>query len=263
MRTARILTTVIVACFAGQHPSSAAPSERDLRLRVTPTVIQMGALYSGAHVRVEGVVRPGSKVAVVIRGQSKPEVFNRKVQRGPIWINSGKTRVSGVPTLFLRFSDGMLRHFLSREELDLYQLDQAAIQRQMEIEPDQDHDTMVASWLTLKAADGTYALVRDGVKMGAPRADGVPFTVQLWWPRKAAPGNYQLSAYECRDRVVASHSSVHLSVTKVGFPAWLADLARMRSLAYGLVAVLVAAAAGFGIDLLVALLFGRKVAAGH
>ncbi|MBI4876008.1 MAG: TIGR02186 family protein [Acidobacteria bacterium] len=242
-------------------PAPAAGGDWDLRVRVRPAAVEMGTRFTGADVEVSGFVRPGSKVAVVIRGENRTETFYRKARAGPIWITSGKVQVSGVPTLFLRFTDGMLRNFLARDAIDHFQMDQSAIQRQLEIHPDHDHETMVAGWLSLKAHDGTYGLVRDGVRMGQPGPAGVPFTVAFRWPRKAAPAEYYVNVYECRDNAVAGSASLKLPVVRVGFPAWLSALAKQRSLLYGALATLVAAAAGFGIDFLVALVFGRGAVA--
>jgi hypothetical protein len=252
-----------IALAACSRLAAAADAGWDMRLKVTPSAIEMGAFYSGAEVQIEGLIRSGSKVAVVVRGEDHAEVFNRKVRAGPIWITSGKVKVSGVPSLFLRFTDGMLRYFLAREAIDHHQMDQAAIQRQMEIAPDQDHETMVASWLSLKAHDGLYSLVRDGVKLGPPIDGGVPFRVAFRWPKKAPPAVYQVSVFECRDMSVVSTASAPLPVRRAGLPAQVALLARQRSLLYGVLAVLVAAAFGFAVDLLVALIFGKKAATAH
>ena len=234
-----------------------------LQVNVTPPVIHMGLFYAGANVRIEGAVRNGSKVVVVVRGGQRSEVFNRKVKVGPIWITSGRVEIAGVPSLFLRFTDGMLRDSLARDDIDRYQIDQAAIQRQMEIHPDHDHDVMVASWLSLKAHDGTYALVRDGVKMGRPQGDTIPFSVSLVWPKKSPPGAYTVCVYEYRNMAVVSTGEASLPVERVGFPAWLAIMLKQRSLIYGVMSALVAAVAGFGIDLLVALVFGKKSVTAH
>ena len=260
MWRAVLLMGIAVGCLQADGGDGRGSS---VRVKVTPPVIGMGLFYTGADVRIEGVVSAGSKVAVVVRGGQRSEVFNRKVKTGPIWITSGKVAISGVPSLFLRFTDGMLRDSLAREDIDRYQLDQSAIQRQMEVHPDHDHEVMVASWLSLKALDGTYALVRDGVKMEQPRNGAVPFSVRFPWPRKSPPGQYTVRVYEYRERAVVATSEVSLPVERVGFPAWLAAVVQQRSLIYGLMAVLVAAVAGFGIDLLVALIFGRKAVTAH
>jgi hypothetical protein len=212
---------------------------------------------------VEGTVAPGAKVVVVVRGQGREENFNRKGRAGPIWVNTGKVHVSGVPSLFLRFTSGAIRTFLNREAIEQHQLDEAAIRHQMRIEPDRDHDLVLSNWITLKSRDGTYALVRDGVHMGAPGAGGSPFSVEFDWPKKAPPGQYVVAAYECRDGGVTRSASVELPVVKVGFPAWLSGIATERAPFYGIFAVLAAALAGFGIDFLATRIFGKKRVGAH
>lgn len=254
----------LLAAVAGCVPVHARdPVGCSLRLEVTPRVIEMGMFYKGADVHVRGTVAAGSKVAVVVSGEQSSEVFNRKVKMGPIWINSGKIRIAGVPSLFLRFTDGMLRDSMAREDIDRYHIDQAAIQRQMEVVPDEDHEMMVASWLSLKAQDSKYALVRDGVKMGKPQGGLVPFSVRFDWPRKAPAGDYKVSAFEYRNRHVVATQEVPLRVERVGFAAWMADVVKQKALLYGIIAVVVAGLTGFGIDFLVALIFGKKAVAAH
>ena len=253
-----MLMELLAAAFAAQAGMAAPVS-----LKLTPPVIEMGFLYSGVQLRIEGAVRAGSKAVVVVRGGDREEVFNRKGKVGPIWVNVGKVRVSGVPSLFLRFTSEPLRSFLGRAAIDKHQLDESAIKNQMRLEPDADKDTIVAGWLTLKTKEGTYALIRDGVKMGAEGPAAVPYAVEFHWPKKAPPARYQVWVYECRNGEVTGVTSVPLPVVKVGFPNWLAGMAGSSAALYGIAAVLAAAMAGFGIDFLAALVFGKKRAARH
>jgi hypothetical protein len=253
-----MIIPLLAAAFAAQAATPVPPS-----LKLLPPAIEMGLFYSGVRMRIEGTVRPGSRALVVIRGGDRDEVFNRRGKVGPIWVNVGKVHVSGVPSLFLRFTSESLRSFLGRAAVDQYQLDESAIRNQMRLQPDADRDTIVASWLTLKSKEGTYALVRDGVKMGTEGPAGLPYAVEFHWPQKAPPGRYQAWVYECRNGEVTGVSTAELPVLKVGFPDWLARLASDRAALYGCVAVLAAALAGFGIDFLAALVFGKKRAVRH
>jgi hypothetical protein len=73
--------------------------------------------------------------------------------------------------------------------------------------------------------------------------------------------DYVVSAYECRNGAVVRQTSVPLKVVRVGLAAELAFLADQHESLYGLIAVLAAAMAGFGIDFLAMLLRPRKVPA--
>lgn len=232
-------------------------------VKLTPDKILMATFYDGAQLRVEGMAAEGSQVIVVIKGPEVEEVFNKKGRVGPIWVNSGKVHISGVPSLFLSFSPKPVEELLSREAIDQYQLDETAIRSQMKVEPpQQDHDKIRANYLSLKTQQGIYRVISDGVKMGAPIQGGVPYILDLHWPKKAPPAAYVVHVYECRDDQVLRQSTVPLSVEEVGFPAKMAYLAKDRAVLYGILAVIVAMIAGFGIDFLASLL-GKKGVSAH
>jgi hypothetical protein len=52
-----------------------------------------------------------------------------------------------------------------------------------------------------------------------------------------------------------------LAVVEVGFPALVARLATERASLYGIISVIIAMAAGFGIDFIASRIFKRRVAA--
>jgi hypothetical protein len=59
---------------------------------------------------------------------------------------------------------------------------------------------------------------------------------------------------------VVNKADVDLAVVEVGFPALIARLARDRASLYGIISVIIAMVAGFGIDFIPSRLFKRKVA---
>lgn len=237
-------------------------------VKLTPEVIKMEAFYGGAQLRIEGVAAPDAKVVVVIRGPARSEVFNTKRRFGPIWINSGQVRVSEVPSQFISFSAEPLSAFLTPASVAKHQLDETAIKHGMRIEPLRGElvlteDVIREHYVTLKKERRTYQALNGSVQMAEPGQDGTPFAVDFRFPKKAPPATYQVTVYECRDGDVFRTSSVPLEVVKVGFPEALANLATRSAPLYGVLAVFVAALAGFGIDFLTAKIFGKKVSAGH
>jgi uncharacterized protein (TIGR02186 family) len=222
-------------------------------VKLAPEVIRMGAFYSGEWMRISGTVAPGSKAIVVIRGPNTEEVFNRKARAGPIWINSGKVHISGVPSLFLCYSSEPVGKLLSPSEIDKRQLDVSAIERQMTVLPQEmDHPVIRTNFVTLKTEENVYRIISNGLKMGAPGEAGVPYSLDFHWPRKAPPAHYEVRVYECRDGRIVGRTGAPLEVVEVGFPAAMASLAAEHASLYGVIAVLVAVLIGFGIDFLAA-----------
>ncbi len=246
-------------CLAATLVTPPAPPET---FKLTPARIEMGAFYDGAQLRIEGVAEPGSKVAVVLRGAGITETFNRRGRVGPVWVNTGKAHISGVPSLFLAFTPEPVDALLRVEETEKYQLEEAAIRRQMRVDPkEMDQEVVRAHYWKMKTEQGVYRIVDNGVRMGAPAANGTPYSGEFLWPKKAPPGSYEVRVYECRDGRVIRQSSAALEVVRVGFPAMMAALARDRTSLYGVVAVIAAMIAGFGIDFLAAHLPGGKAKA--
>ena len=96
-------------------------------ISLSPDTIQMGAFYDGSAIKIQGSVPPDSGIIVVIRGDKKDEIFNKKGRVGPIWINTDKVHVAAVPSLFLSFASSDISSLLNRETIDSYELDDSSI----------------------------------------------------------------------------------------------------------------------------------------
>jgi hypothetical protein len=236
-----------------------------LACRVTPRRIDVGPFYDGAAVAVDGAVAAGSSVVVVVAGSDREEKFNKKGRFGPIWLNSGKVSISGVPSLFLRFSAHPVAGLLSRACIEAHELDRESLARRLRMEPQADSPAsgakLRADYLALKEAEGLYAFGDAGIRLGPQDGECAPFQLQFHWPKQAPPAAYQVRVYEVRDGSVTRELTVPMEVVRTAFPAWLAAMAASRASLYGIVAVLVGALAGFGIDFLTTRLFGGKRAA--
>jgi uncharacterized protein (TIGR02186 family) len=242
-------------------PAAAWPEET--RLKVTPEIVRMGAFYGGAAVRVEGVTGPDEKVVIVVRGQKVTEVFNKAGRVGPIWVNTGKVTISEVPSLLLVFSSEPVNACLTRAVIDKYGLDLPALKKQIRIESKMGDDERVADdYFRYKANQGSYRLEYGGIQMNQPNPDGLSYRLEFVLPKCAPPGQYQISVLKCRKGEVVESSDVPLKVVEVGFPSLVAWLAAQHPSSYGILSVVIALLAGFGIDFVAARVFKRRMT-GH
>jgi len=261
-RSMKIALTAILTVSAPWLAPAAAPPQ-EARLRVSPETVNMGTFYGGATVRVEGVTGPDEKVVIVVRGGKVTEVFNKVGRVGPIWVNTGKVTISGVPSLLLAFSSEPLGACLTRAAIDKYGLDLPAIKKQMRIESKTpDYGRIADDYFLYKTKQGSYHLVNGGIRMNQPDKDGLPYTLEFVLPKSAPPGQYEISVLECRRGEVVQSSAVPIKVVEVGFSALVAWLATQHPSSYGIISVVVAMLAGFGIDFIAARLFKRKIG-GH
>jgi uncharacterized protein (TIGR02186 family) len=230
-------------------------------VRITPPTVELGTFYGGAKMHVTGIAGAGSKVIVVVRGPNTAEVFNKLGRVGPIWVNTGKVTIAGVPTLLFIFSSEPVNTCLNSAAIDQYQLDLEALQEHMQIATKApDRDRIARDFLAFKAHQGNYRINSASLQMGAQAQGDLPYRLDFEMPRTATPGKYQLSVLECRDGRVAHKSDVDLAVVEVGFPALVARLAKDHASLYGIISVIIAMVAGFGIDFIASRIFKRKVA---
>ena len=252
------------ACTGLLFAASEAQRQCD-RVTITPDVIQMGAFYRGASVKVEGWAANGTRVIITLSGADTAERFNQKARYGFFWMNAGKVRVSGAPALFLEFSSAPLRTLLPAHVIAQDRLDRSAILQQMRIEPQtgDGEGRLRNSFLAFKEAQGSYQFVDAGVAMAAPGDSGTPFSLTFSLPKTAPPATYELRVYEVKEGVVTHQLAVPLRAVRIGLPAWLALLNTDQPVYYGIAAVLTAVLAGFGVDRLVTTIFGKKPRIAH
>jgi len=265
-RMGRTLLWISIAVFSLSGIQTAPGMADEHNLKLIPELINMGAFYSGAQVRVEGVAETGANVVVIVRGDNKEESFNKKVRAGPIWINSGEVHISEAPSLFLSFSAEPLSSYMDRAVIDQYGLDEEAVKSHMHIDAGSDvvdENVMRDNYLTYKKERGIYQSFSDGVVLGTAQGLITPYSVEFNWPKTAPPDDYEVRVYEYRDGELIRETTAPLSVVKTGFPARMYEMAMQNAPLYGAMAVILAIIAGFGIDFLTAKLFGSKRAAAH
>ncbi len=242
----------------------AAP--QPLTFAVAPHSVEVGAFYDGTIVTVSGTAAPGSQLVVTVTGSDREERFARKQRVGPIWLNASKLRISGAPSLFLRYSTGPLAPMLGRDAIARYGLDEQSLMARMRVEPlspgSSGDDAIRSEYVALRKRGGVYVFGDAGVEVresGGART----FALDIRWPKRAPPASYKVHVYEIVQGAVVREASAPLSVVRTGFPAWLAGMSVNRAPLYGTVAVLIAALAGFGIDRLSTLLLGKKRSVAH
>ena len=247
----------LVLALHGPTGAALAP----FKMIVTPSTLELGTFYGGARISVAGMASAGSKVVVAVRGSSVAEVFNKVGRVGPIWVSTGRVTISDAPTLLFVFSSAPLSTCLNRAAIDQDQLDLASLKQHIQIRTRApDRERVADDFLALKAHQGTYRVTSGSVQLGALDQGKLPYRVDFEMPRSAPPGNYRVSVIECRNGVMSHRSDANLVVVEASFPALIARLARDQAPFYGIISVVIAMVAGFGIDFIASRVFQRRAA---
>lgn len=234
----RLCCLVILLAIVAVPRSTAA----ELVAALSNHLVAITTGFTGTEVLLFGTAGGSGDVVVVIRGPEEPHVVRRKGRRLGIWLNEKEMRFESVPAFYSVAASSPLNEFLP---------DRVAARHQIGVEnirlmpaPDTASDDL---------NDFRAALIRNKQKINlyptktaaVTFLGGRLFRTDMYIPANAPVGNYTVGVYLVRDEDVVSAEITPLIVSKVGFEARLSDFAKRFSLAYGILAILIATVAGW------------------
>ena len=204
-------------------------------------ILVLGLLLAG--------VLPAQAVQEVM-GSSAEEHFMRKGRRGPLWMNVGEIKVQDAPSLYLVMSTA--KELLTAAPPTAtwgYRALEKRLAFSGKIEP-AERQEFLKQFLELKESEQIYASWPEALKVKTAGGAESAVTASFPLPTNTRPGDYKVCLSVIQDGRVVSHDCADLTVTLVGFPAWLATLAYQHGAAYGVLAVVIAIVAGFAMGFL-------------
>jgi len=257
MRAAAALALAVALAAPGAPAQAAtAPLVVDLsRHRVTITTG-----FSGADLLLFGAVEPVGRdspdepppdLVVVVRGPPQAELIRRKDRRGGFWVTAGQAVAAGAPSVYRVVSTRPLDLIAPPAVLGRLGIGLARLDLVLDLDdPAADPDLYRAALIRLKTAQGLYGEDSGTIGMLSQRL----FRTDLHLPATVGIGAYQVEVALFHKGRLISRRATPLDVERVGLGAAIHEFARTDALAYGVIAVVVAALAGW----LAALVFGRR-----
>jgi uncharacterized protein (TIGR02186 family) len=240
----KMASLVLGFLLAGVLPAQAAG------LAVSPATVPIGAFFNGQTVTVSGTIPAGAQAVLEVMGTSAEEPFRRKGRRGGLWMNVGEILVRDVPSLYLVMSTA--KELLIAPPPSATWGYQALKQRitftgRIEVG---EREEFMGQFLRLKESEHIYASWPGALKLKAAAGGESKVTASFPLPTNTRPGTYKVCLSVIQDGRLVSHNCADLTVTMVGFPAWLASLAYQHGAAYGVLAVVIAIVTGFAMGFL-------------
>ena len=237
MRLAPVLLSLAIAVLAlptaAQNPLVADLSEHQ---------IQITTGFTGTNVLLFGTVDEESDVVVVVRGPTQQTAVWRKGRFAGIWVNDRRVVFDDVPSFFAVRSSSPLEEITS--------------------DTIRARHGMGANFLRLRTADKSVSdfelaefragLIRNKRRLGLFAAEderinflgGQLFRTRLFFPANVPTGFYDVEVFMIRDGRVAHAQTTPLIVSKAGLGADVFFFAHRYSAFYGILAIILAAAAG-------------------
>jgi len=198
--------------------------------------------FTGTEVLLFGTTEGKGDVIVVVRGPESEVVVRRKGRKLGIWVNDADMVFQGVPGYYAIATNRPLEEFLPKRVAARHQIGVDNLR----FSAPQDADPA-------KAETFREALIRNKVGQDLYFADSQHiaflgnrlFRTDMRFPANAPVGTYIVQIFLVEDGEVVGAEITPLVVSKVGFEAGVFHFAHRHSLAYGVLAILIAVVAGW------------------
>jgi len=241
-----LLLAALLAVFA------AAPARAELTARANHDHITVDFFYHGSTVGVRGIADPDADLIVKIASADGHEALNEKGKKaGVLWMNVGTLKFEHTPKLYEVHSTRPVRELLPEAEADRYVLGYPALARHVAIEPlesEQEKAKWFGEFVKFKEAANLYATSAGKITF-SERNGRREYYISTPWPFQAPPGDYLATVYAVKNGQVVETAESRVLVEQVGGVKYLATMAKSQGALYGLLSILAALGAGFGVGL--------------
>lgn len=204
--------------------------------------IQITTGFVGTDVLLFGTVEPGSNVVVVVRGPEEETTVWRKGRYAGVWVNDRRVVFERVPSFYAVRSSAPLdeiasevtrmRHGMGAEFLRLRSRDEGVSEEETAV--------FKAALIRNKLREGLFASGEDDISF----LGGQLFRTRLHFPANVPTGFYDVEVFMLQNGRVIHAQTTPLIVRKAGLGADVFYFAYNYSALYGIIAVLLAIAAG-------------------
>ena len=232
-------TLLVLAALAAAAPAAA----RELVFDLSKPLVAITAGFSGSELLLFGTTDGSGDVVVVVRGPLRDQVVRRKKRVLGVWVNRDQMTFEGVPDFYTVASNRPIDEFISREVRDSYQIGPTHLEltpRRVGAAPG-EINAFRNALIRNKQRQGLYSAKTGNLIFLSDKL----FRAGLRFPANVTVGEYGIDVYLVRNGQVVDVETKVLSFRKFGFEAGVFDLAHRNSLAYGLLAVVIAAVAGW------------------
>jgi uncharacterized protein (TIGR02186 family) len=222
---------------------SPAPARADAVVAdLSSHLIAITTGFTGASVVLFGATDGPADVVAVVRGPERDVTIWRKEKIAGIWANAEAVTFANVPSFYAVAASRPLEGLMQPSAAALYRVGvrNLKFEAKSDAAPDRLHlfsDALIG----VQQRAGVFAATTGKIAFLGERL----FRTTISFPANVPTGSYLVEIFLVRDNDVIGAQTTPLVVSKVGVDAAVFDFARRDALAYGAIAVLIAAMAGW------------------
>ncbi len=228
-----------------------AQAQEEVVLGLSRDRVAITTSFDGSEILIFGAVKresripegPPLEVVITVAGPSKPVVVRRKENRLGIWINTDAVEVDAAPSFYAVATSGPLREVLTYVEDLRHRISIPRAIRSVGAPSNiTDAGAFTEALIRIRSGSGLYQLLEGQVAVD----EQTLFRTSIQLPAALVEGDYVTRIFLTRGGEVVSQYATSIDVDKVGMERWLFDLSRNQPLIYGIMALAIAIAAGWG-----------------
>jgi len=237
----RRLAPALVALMLLALPGAARAQQ--LVADLTSHLVAITTGFTGTSVVLFGAIEGGGDIVVVVRGPERETVVRRKSRVAGIWLNTRSVAFGNVPSFYAVLSNKPVDDVVP---INLRQLHEIGIDN-LKLNPAEkakpaDIPEFRAALIEEQQRGGLYDKQPGAVNFLGDKL----FRASLDFPATVPVGTYSIQVFLVRKGDIVAAQTTPLIISQTGLEADINDFAQNRSLLYGLVAVALAAMAGWG-----------------
>lgn len=211
--------------------------------------IGINANFDGSAILIYGAVKRSAPlpdgdlgVIVTLEGPTEPITIRKKTREMGIWVNTESVGVASVPSFYAVASSAPLKQILTDAEDAQERISPALALRAFAgpLEVD-DARPFTEALLRIRMKEGLFLLNEGGVQLQQETLFRVDFDL----PANLTEGDYKARIFLLRNGEVIDRNRAAIFVRKVGLERWIHSAAIDYPWLYGLMALALAAVAGW------------------
>lgn len=227
------------ALVSASRPAAAQALVAD----ISEHLVAITAGFTGTDVLVFGSVDGPGEIAVVVKGPERDVTVRRKGRIAGIWVNREELKFVGAPLFYLVASSRPLEELASPEVLRRHDIGLGNLRLIAErAVPPAENAAFREGLIRTKMRQGLY--FPEPLKVAF--LTGRLFRSDFYVPASVPIGTYSVEVYLFRDGQVVGAQTIPFIVSNAGFGADVQYFAHVHSILYGLIAIVLALAAGWG-----------------
>jgi uncharacterized protein (TIGR02186 family) len=239
--------------LAGAAPAAAAPAVRAPMLvpDVSQREIEIQYSFTGAELLLFGAIvypdgrppRRPADIVVVLKGPSQSIMMREKQKVAGIWVNADSASFRSAPSFYAMASSRPIDRIVDERTAAIYELGVDKLQLSpSSINDNAELQRFQAGLVDLRRRNGLYVERPGTVEI----TDGVLYRARLPLSARVLVGGYTAETFLIQDGRVVAAAVRDITVQKSGFERFVALAAEQWAFLYGLTAIAMAVAMGWG-----------------